>query len=59
MNTIGNALGAVAKQKDAIKSVGEIANAAASAGKNTYDIVKPIKQKQKTARTKCCSSCYR
>jgi hypothetical protein len=40
MNTIGNALGTVAKHKAAIKSVDEIASAAASAGKNTYDIVK-------------------
>jgi hypothetical protein len=47
MNTIGNALGSVAKHKDALKSVGEIASAAASAGKNTYDIVKSIKQKKK------------
>jgi hypothetical protein len=47
MNTIGNALGSVAKHKDAFKSVGEIASAAASAGKNTYDIVKSIKQKKK------------
>jgi hypothetical protein len=47
INTIGNALGSVAKHKDALKSVGEIASAAASAGKNTYDIVKSIKQKKK------------
>jgi hypothetical protein len=46
INTIGNALGSVAKHKDALKSVGEIASAAASAGKNTYDIVKSIKQKK-------------
>jgi hypothetical protein len=46
VNTIGNALGSVAKHKDALKSVGEIASAAASAGKNTYDIVKSIKQKK-------------
>jgi hypothetical protein len=46
MNTIGNALGSVAKHKDALKSVGEIACAAASAGNNTYDIVKSIKQQQ-------------
>jgi hypothetical protein len=46
MNTIGNALGSVAKHKDALKNVGEIASAAASAGKNTYDIVKSIKQQQ-------------
>jgi hypothetical protein len=43
----GNALGSVAKHKDALKSVGEIASAAASAGKNTNDIVKSIKQKKK------------
>jgi hypothetical protein len=47
INTIGNALGSVAKHKDALKSVGEIASAAASAGKNTYDIVKSIKQQKK------------
>ena len=46
INTIENALDSVAKHKDALKSVGEIASAAASAGKNTYDIVKSIKQKK-------------
>jgi hypothetical protein len=44
INTIGNALGSVAKHKDALKSVAEIVSSAASAGKNTYDIVKSIKQ---------------
>jgi hypothetical protein len=46
INTIENALGSVAKHKDALKSVGKIASADASAGKNTYDIVKSIKQQQ-------------